>query len=114
MLPIKLAFETLCTEKVNLYVAILTLKFMLDKLSKKNTFFSIALKKELICCIKGRRMIFSDVLHYLTDPNLVFSVKGNYGIFNISSKATNIKSIVDIVESILYNNVESGDSSQRH
>jgi len=106
--PIKLAVETLCSENVNLYVADVTLKFMLDELSSQNTFFSIQLKNALIFSIKERRTSFSDVLHYLTDSNLNISEEENYGIFNLSSKATIIKTIAYMVKSISCNTTDSG------
>ena len=36
--PIKVAVEALCSSDTNLYVANLTLKFMLDELSNQNNF----------------------------------------------------------------------------
>lgn len=105
--PIKLAVETLCKEKTNLYVADVTLKFMLGKLTNQNTFLSTELKKALIYNIKDRRTVYSDILHYLTDPNLVLSDKENYILVNINSKATIIKRIVEIL-SIIF------DSSLSH
>lgn len=79
--PIKLAVETLCSENVNLYIADVTLKFMLDELMNQHTLLSNELKNALIQQIKKRRTSYSDVLQYLSDHNLKISNEEDYGIY---------------------------------
>lgn len=105
--PVKLAVEALCREDVNLYVADITMKFMLDELSAQNTFLSKELKESLIIRIKERRNIYSDILHYLHDPNVI-NVRirnddDDYEIFNKTTKPLITKKIVELIERFALN-----------
>lgn len=96
--PIKLAIETLCSEKANLYTADVTLKFMLDELANQNTIISHDLKDALIHRLMERRNNYSDVLQYLFNPDFQDCDGENYGIFNKTSKSTIKQKIVDLID----------------
>lgn len=107
--PIKVAVETLCREDVNLYIADITLKFMLDELANLNTLLSNELSNALIYCIKERRTSYSDVLQYLSDADIADRKRSNeedYGIFNKTSKTAITKIIVELIERV--NKIEIG------
>ena len=66
--PVKVAVEALCSRNTNLYVADLTIRFMLDELSNQNNFLSNELKQDLIFRISERRTVYSDIHSYLHEP----------------------------------------------
>ena len=95
--PVRVAVETLCCEDANLLTSDVTLKFMLDELSRQNSELSNVLKDELIKRITERRCKYSDVLQFLHDPDEINN-KDKYHIFNITSKTTIIKLIIETAE----------------
>ena len=96
--PIKVAVEALCCENVNLYIADIALKFMLDELTSQNTSLSIELVNSLMYRIKERRTCYSDVLQYLSDLDLKYSNEEDYGIFNKTNKITITRLIVELIQ----------------
>ena len=110
--PIKLAVETLCSENVNLYIADVTLKFMLDELMNQHTLLSNELKNALIQRIKERRTSYSDVLQYLSHYNVKKSNEEDYGIFNKTNKSTIRKIIEELIERVYNKNETSTELSE--
>lgn len=98
--PIKVAVAALCRRDIDLYVADLTLTFMLDEINSQNTSLSVELKDELIHRIMERRNNYSDVYQYLNDPTNVSKTSGeeNYRIFNTTSKTSLNRKIVELIE----------------
>ena len=79
--PVKIVVEALCKSDSNLLAADVTIKFMLDELTKLNQInLANDLKEKIIIRIKERRTVLSDVLQLLKKNY------ENYGVFNISSK----------------------------
>ena len=84
---VKIAVEALCKSDSNLLAADVTIKFMLDELTKLNqTKLGNDLKEKIIIRFKERRTVLSDVLQLLHDPCSYDDDCENYGVFNISSK----------------------------
>ena len=94
--PVKVAVENLCAQNINLYVADLTLKFMLNELQSQNSFLSNALFDELVTRINERRTPYSDVFSYLFNPASLNT--NDYCIFNTSNKGLITKTIVQLLE----------------
>jgi hypothetical protein len=91
--PVKIAVEAICREDANLFTADITFKFMLDELSEQKNIFSDELKDALL----ERRTVYSDVLHYTSDPSKRNDVN-NYEIFNKSTKLTITKTLVELLQ----------------
>lgn len=96
--PLKVAVEALCSEDANIYVADVTLNFLLCELSSQNSCLSNQLLDEVIVRIKEQRTIYSDILQYLYNPNCLDSYC-KYGVFNTTSKSMISKTIVKLIES---------------
>ena len=88
--PVKIAVEALCNSDSNLLAADVTIKFMLDELTKLNqTKLGNDLKEKIIIRIKERRTVLSDILQLLHDPcsyDDECDSEDYGGVFNISSK----------------------------
>ena len=97
--PVKVAVEALCREDINLYTADVTLKFLLDELSKQSSFLARELKEEIIIRIKERRTVYFDVINYLNDPDAINEFD-EYGIFNLTSKTTIMAKIIEITKPV--------------
>lgn len=95
--PVKLAVDTLCRKDINLYVADVTLEFMLNEVTEVNSFLSNELKEELIFRIKERRIVYSDLLQYLYNPEKL-NKGDSFGIFNNSNKTTVLNGFVELIE----------------
>lgn len=108
--PIKVAVEALCCENANLYMADVTLNFMLNELSVQNTLLSNRLKEELVIRIKERRTVYSDILAYFFDRK-TSSAKEDYGIFRKTGKSDITKHIIEIVKRLTKNEYSSACSS---
>jgi hypothetical protein len=100
--PVKIAAEAICREDANLFTADIIFKFMLDELSEQKNIFSDELKDALLKRIKERRTVYSDVLHYLSDPSKPNDVN-DYGIFNKSTKLTITKTLVKLLQRLNLN-----------
>ena len=108
--PIKVAVEALCSSDTNLYVADLTLKFMLDELSNQNNFLSNELKQDLIFQINERRTVYSDIYSYLHEPGTTSNNENNYGVFDTTSKVAMEKTMVEIIQQFLKNDPETTEA----
>jgi hypothetical protein len=75
---------------------------MLDVLSEQKNIFSDELKDALLKRIKERRTVYSDVLHYLSDPSKPNDVNDS-GIFNKSTKLTITKTLVELLQRLNLN-----------
>lgn len=104
--PVKAAVEQLCCEDANLFIADITLKFMIDELTSQNTVLSIELKEALLDRIKERRTVYSDVLQYLHNPFPEESSGEDYGVFNKTSESTIRNAIVEVIGRISKQNLE--------
>lgn len=100
--PVKIASETLGLKQANLLTADVTLRFMLDELSKQNSPISEDLLEELKFRIRERRNEVTDVLQYLHDPEGYSKLEEDYGIFNGTSKAAITKKIIEIGERLCF------------
>ena len=110
--PVKVAAEALCSRDTNLYVADLTIRFMLDELSNQNNFLSNELKQDLIFRISERRTVYSDIYSYLHEPcpRIALNNENNYGVFNTTSKLVMEKNIVEIIQQFLKNDSETTEA----
>lgn len=109
--PVKAAVEQLCCEDANLFIADITLKFMIDELTSQNTVLSIELKEALLDRIKERRTIYSDVLQYLHNPFPEESRGEDYGVFNKTSESTIRNAIVEVIGRISKQNLEESSEN---
>jgi len=101
--PVKLAVEALCSRETDLYQVDITLEFMLDELSKQESFLSKKLKTALLNRISERRYKYADLFNFLQEPNIQEREHDNYGIFNQTSKSSFITQIISLIERLYFN-----------
>jgi len=101
--PVKRSVEALCSRETDLYQADITLEFMLDELSKQESFLSKKLKTALLNWISERRYKYADLFNFLQESNIQEREHDNYGIFHQTSKSSFITQIVSLIERLYFN-----------